>query len=638
MTEHDLEARQRRQLTLGVLGHVDHGKTALVRALTGIETDRLAEERERGLSIVPGYAWFESDEACIDLIDAPGHQAFIRAMIGAASGIDAALLVIAANEGIMPQTREHVVIARLLGIESGVVVLSKCDLVSDQELEQGRAVIEEYLDNTFLRDASIYQVAAIDDTGIPELRTALTRLHSKRTSDSAIPFFLPVDRSFTKSGFGRVATGTVHAGTVSVGDEVVLTPGGKRVSVRGIQVHGQSVGQARRGDRAALNLRGAAVDSISRGMFLGHDYAALESRRLDVLIEPVNDFVDLIRNGAMLRVLIGTAEAQAKLRILEREESSANTVLAQLRCDRALPARRGMRFILRSNSPAETVGGGSIVDAAAPRRKRFDHEGNAALYAVATADRQEAILRYVRAAGVAGLEKEDLSRRLGINPTTLESLIDARDVVDLSASRICSAETIDELAGEISAALRAYHEAHPQHTGMRHAELTAALPGEPHEVLVHRACDRLKEAGSIRANGDRWHLSEFDPTAGLSETQRSLIARIEAVFAKSGVVSPSVSEVVGKSTAARESLRYLLETGKVVRLQIRGRDMLALHSNTIEAVREQISRQFPFPEEFAVKDVRDLLGTTRKHVVPLLEHLDATGFTLRKGDMRHIRR
>lgn len=637
MTNSDVESRPRRQLTLVVLGHVDHGKTALVRALTGIETDRLAEERERGLSIVPGYAWFESDDTCVDLIDAPGHQAFVRAMIGAASGIDAALLVVAANEGVMPQTREHVAIAGLLGIGGGIVVLSKCDLLNDEELDARRQEIREYLDRTFLRDADILATAAINDTGIPELRDALTQLTSTRAVDAAIPFYMPVDRSFAKSGFGRVATGTVHSGTVSTGDTLVLRPGEERISVRGIQVHGQSVGQAGQGDRAALNLRGTAVDSISRGVVLGHEYAVLDGRRLDVLIDPVPDFADAIRNGASLRVLIGTAEAQAKLRILEHEGSSDDRVLAQLRCDRALPARCGMRFILRSNSPAETVGGGFVIDVQAPRRRRFDKERNSALRSLASADRGDALLHYVRAAGAAGIEKQELSRRLGIGAAALDELIEDSDVVGISASRICAAETIDEVAGEIEAALRSYHEQHPQHTGMKHADISGALDGATHEVLVQAACERLKSAGRIAASGDRWHLSEFDPTAGLSDAQRRLVARIEEVFAKSGVVSPSVSDVVGKNSAARESLQYLMETGRVVRLQTRDRSMLALHASTLESVREQISRQFPYPDEFAVKDVRDLLGTTRKYVVPLLEHLDATGFTLRKGDMRHIR-
>ncbi|MGD8324432.1 MAG: selenocysteine-specific translation elongation factor [Gammaproteobacteria bacterium] len=638
MSESGVVSPQRRQLTLGVLGHVDHGKTALVRALTGIETDRLAEERERGLSIVPGYAWFESGSTCVDLIDAPGHQSFIRAMISAASGIDAALLVVAANEGVMPQTREHVAIAELLGIRTGLVVLTKRDLVNRAELEAAGHAIREYLGETFLRDAQILAVAAVDGSGIEELRDALVSLESQRIVDDAVPFLMPVDRSFTKTGFGRIATGTVHSGSVSTGDELVLVPSGSRVSVRGIQVHGQAVHQATQGDRAALNVRGSDIDSISRGTFLGHEHAALASARIDCLIEAVPAFVESFRNAATFRVLVGTAEAQAKLRILEHDVASEPRLLAQLRCDRRLPARRGMHFVLRSNSPAETVGGGIVIDPLAPRRHRFDRSGNRALLALARADHRSALVHYVRAAGVAGLEKEALLRHLSIDLQALDELIGTTDVVSLSAGTVCAAEVIEELAGEISNTLRHYHEQHPQHTGMRYAELRGSLTGEPHEALVQAACERLKSTHEIKASGDRWHLSSFEPTAGLSDVQRRLVARIEAAFSRSGVVSPSIEEIVGTSTAARESLRFLMDSGRVVRLQTRDRkQMLVLHASAIQGVREQISRRFPYPDEFAVKDVRDLLGTTRKHVVPLLEHLDATGFTLRRGDMRRIR-
>jgi selenocysteine-specific elongation factor len=631
------EVRDRRQLTLCVLGHVDHGKTALVRAMTGIETDRLAEERERGLSIVPGYAWFERNGVCVDLIDAPGHQAFIRAMIGAASGIDAALLVVAANEGVMPQTREHVAIAGLLGIAHGIVVVSKADLASDAELIECRESVRAFLQNTFLSEAPIVEVSAIKENGIDELKGLLADIESSRADDPDTPFYMPIDRSFTKSGFGRIATGTVHAGVVSSGDTLVLTPGGEQVSVRGVQVHGQSVMTARQGDRAALNLRGDSVEHVVRGAVLGQENALLDGKRLDVLIEPVEEFAEAIRNGASFRVLIGTAEAQAKLRLLESDAASDDRVLAQLRCDRALPARRGMRFVLRSNSPAQTVGGGTVIDAQAPRRRRFDKANNAGLLELAEADYDVALRRMVHEAGMHGIDAEELAGRLGMMLATLDSLTASSQDVVSAGGRLFSSGAIETLESEIVAALRDYHAEHPQHAGMRSADLTAKFAAHAADTLIQIVCDRLKAAATILASGDRWHLAEFDATGGLSEAQRRLVQRLEAVFEKAGVESPVISELIGRNAAARESLQYLLDNGRVVRLQTRDRNMLALHASAIEDVRARISEQFPYPAQFAVKDVRDLLGTTRKHVVPLLEHLDATGFSLRAGDMRRLK-
>lgn len=637
MTDSDVEM-VRRQLTVGVLGHVDHGKTALVRALTGIETDRLAEERERGLSIVPGFAWFRAADTCIDLIDAPGHQAFIRAMIGAASGIDAALVVVAANEGVMPQTREHVAIGELLGLRGGIVALTKSDLVDAAELERRRGELREFFTGTFLDEAEIVAVSAHAREGIEALKDALLRIESQRETDSTIPFFMPVDRSFTKSGFGRVTTGTVHAGSVRVGDELLVTPGAQPASVRGIQVHGESVEQAEQGDRAALNLRSGAAESIGRGTVVGHARAMAEGRRVDVFLEPVEAFRDAVKNGVTLRVLIGTAEAQAKLRILEHDAAIGGRLLAQLRCDRLVPLRCGQRFILRSNSPAQTVAGGMVIDTAAPRRRRFDKTGNARLAALVDADAGAAMLHYVTAAGALGIEKEELLQRLGIRADSLPELLRAAEVIELPSGRVCALATIEQLADQAEQIIQDFHEKNPQQTGMRFAELVARIPHEAHESLLQLACERLQRAGRIAARGDHWHLADFDPMAQLSEGQRHLVENIEDAFVRSGVASLSLNEIVGKNSAARESLQYLFDVGRVVRLQTRDRSVLALHAGAIESVREKMRSEYPYPREFAVKDVRDLLGTTRKHIVPLLEHLDATGFTLRKGDVRQLRK
>lgn len=629
-----------RQLTLGVLGHVDHGKTALVRALTGIETDRLAEERERGLSIVAGYAFVNTDEVCIDLIDAPGHQAFIRAMIGAASGIDAALLVIAANEGVMPQTREHVAIAGLLGVSTGVVCLTKCDLVDAQELVDREAEVREFLQSTFLEGAAVVRVSAQRSEGMQELRDALTSLRPAQPLGDGAPFFMPVDRSFSMSGFGRITTGTVHAAAVRRGDELVAVPGGGRVSVRGIQVHGRDAAAAFPGQRAALNLRTASDDPIRPGAILGHEYAAQSARRLDVVIEPLPEFADALRNGAQLRVLLGTAEAQARLRLLEREDvSDQRKLLAQLRCDREIGACPGMRFILRENSPGVTVAGGIVVDPAAPRRRRFDKSANTELGRLATAGRAAAFERIVFAAGAAGLDRERAARRLCVAPETIDALAAGAAVVAITPQLFCARATVEALESQIIDVLQRYHSDHPQHAGIRHADLAGALGSAVHEAIARAACDRLCARCVVAATGNAWRLASFDPVSRLSKAQRQLAERMEKLFAAAGINAQKLSSIVTESPAARETLRFLIETGRVVALQTRDRNnQLAVHADSIREVQARIQNRYPYPSEFAVSDIRDLLGTTRKHAVPLLEHLDATGFTLRRGDLRQIRK
>jgi len=628
------------QLTLGVLGHVDHGKTALVRALTGIETDRLAEERERGLSIVAGYAFLETPEVCVDLIDAPGHQAFIRAMIGAASGTDAALLVVAANEGVMPQTREHVAIAGLLGVQTGVVCLTKSDLVDTQELHDREAQVREFLQSTFLHEVPVISVSAQRGEGIAVLRQALTALRPVRRDAANGTFFMPIDRSFSMSGFGRITTGTVHAAAVGRSDELVATPGGHRVSVRGIQVHGRDAELALPGQRAALNLRVASDAPVRPGAIVGREYAVRASRRLDVLIEPLPEYVEALRNGAQFRVLIGTAEAQARLRLLERaDEPRHRNLLAQLRCDRDVGACPGIRFILRTNSPSATVAGGVVIDPEAPRRRRFDTTANTELGSLAAAGRAAVLAQIVLGAGAAGLQRESAARRLCVAPEMVDALAAEGPIVAVTPQLLCARAALESLEAQVVEALQRYHSEHPHHAGMRHADLVAALGRETHEAIARATCERLSDRGQIAASGNAWRLASFDAGAGLSKAQRHLAERMEKLFATAGVNAPSLSSVVTQTPAARETLRFLIETGRIVALQTRDRgNQLALHADAISDVQARIENRYPYPSEFAVRDIRDLLGTTRKHAVPLLEHLDATGFTLRRGDLRQIRK
>jgi selenocysteine-specific elongation factor len=559
-------------------------------------------------------------------------------MIGAASGIDGALLVVAANEGVMPQTREHLAIARLLDVKTGIVVLSKCDLADATELSVCEAEIRELVASTFLHHAPVLRVSASRGDGIAQLREALEAIQVDRDVDENAPFLMSVDRSFTVSGFGRVVTGTVQSGSVDRGGELSVMPSRGQVAVRRIQVHGSDVDSAYPGERAALNLRVSSGTTIDPGDVLGQANAVQASRRLDVLIEPLPEFAEAIANGARLRVLVGTSDAQARLRILERSNASAaDGVLAQLRCDREVATRPGTRFILRRNSPAATVGGGVVIDADAPRRRRFATEENDAVASLVGARPADVFESVVRAAGYSGLDRDAAARRMCVRTETIDAYAHQSPGIKAAGQRYCGLEFLRAVEERVLTSLQAYHQAHPQHAGMRQADLIASLP-EVHEAIVRAACEALSARSLVAAEADSWRLASFDHVSRLSEAERRLAERIEAVFLESGIAARPLSEIASQSPAARETLRFLLETGRIVRLQTRDRNkQLALHVDAIVDVQTRIQNRYPFPAEFAVSEVRDLLGTTRRYAVPLLEHLDATGFTLRKGDMRQIR-
>jgi selenocysteine-specific elongation factor len=627
-------------LTLGVVGHVDHGKTALVRALTGIETDRLKEERERGLSIVLGFAYLETEHGVVDLIDVPGHENFIRAMIGGATGLDGIVLCVAANEGVMPQTAEHFNIARLLEVDRGFVVVTKVDLVDAATLTRVGQEIKEFVRGTFLEGAPVIEASAQSGAGIDDVRRAVVSVAAAPVDrDAQGQFFLPLDRVFTMRGFGLVVTGTLRRGYLRVGDAVEILPSGRTAIVRALQNHNRPVQEAAPGQRIAVNLRHADRKHVKRGDVLAPPGSVTPTTRIDARLRLVDDARGAIHNGAVVRIMTGTTEAMAKLRLLDRRAlEPRETSMAQLDLDREIATLPAEHFLLRSHSPMHTIGGGRVLRINAERHRRFDALVTEHLATIASGDTELLLEQRLGEAGGQGVRLDALTEELGIERDALENALTRPGCVSLSDDLVIATEAYDALLSEIVLQLQSYHEEHPLENGLDVGRLTSRLQTKAGPDVLRHAVRRLVGEKKISDTQRVLSIAGFDPFTGLSERERAFAREIEEAFLAGGLEPQPPQAVVGSDAGRRAVYRLLLETGRLVRLKTYDRNsQIVLHERVLEDAKEAIHSEYPYPAAFALKDIRDLLGSTRKHVVPLMEHLDATGMTVRSGDLRRLR-
>lgn len=627
------------QLTLGVIGHVDHGKTALVYALTGIDTDRLKEEKERGLSIVLGFSYLDGTDGTIDLIDVPGHRDFVRTMISGATGFDGALLVVAANEGIMPQTREHVAIAELLGIERGLVVITKTDLVSQHALERIKKEVRSFLQDTFLERASITCVSVVTRDGLTKLRDALEALEPvRRRNAGSGNAHLPIDRVFIMRGFGPVVTGTLRSGPLENGMRVGLQPAGLSATIRGLQVHNRPVDRAAPGQRVAVNLRNIKHADIRRGDVLVSPGHCGPTRRVDAELRLLAGSTAPLKNAATVRILVGTIEVMARIRLLGSEVlEPGGSSFVQLRFSRDIAAEPFENFIVRSRSPVRTIGGGRILDTHAKRHRRFD-TGVVEHLEVLTSGSAAAKSRLLLAkAGAAGANVSALSGRLGLDEHVVrKSLLDG-SAIAITTDLFVDASACDSLAATIVAALRRYHDTHPSRQGMPTTSLRALLPGDLADAVFAHVLNTLQAQGKIERYAGTLSLAGFDPLAELTDQERRLAERLEDTYRGSGLMAPPVDRVVGKDKLKQELLDLLCDSGRLVRLRSNYRyRKYVLHARTVDEAIAEVRSHFAYPKKFTLSEVRDLLGSSRKYTVPLMEHLDATGVTLRVGNVRQL--
>jgi selenocysteine-specific elongation factor len=629
---------------VGTAGHVDHGKSTLVEALTGINPDRLKEERERQMTIDLGFAWLTlPGGVSVGVVDVPGHRDFIENMLAGVGGIDAALLVIAADEGVMPQTREHFAILNLLHITAGVVALTKCDLVEADWLDLMRADVAGLLLGTGLEAAPHVPVSARTGQGLEALRAALAGVLADRPArpDLGRPH-LPIDRVFSMPGFGPVVTGTLSGGSLRVGDEVAVEPGGLTARVRGLQTHKTKLDRALPGSRVAVNLAGVDAGDLRRGQVVARPGTARPTTLLDVRLEHLAGASQALKHNEEVKLFVGAAEVVARARLLEADHlPPGGSGWAQLVLRSPVVAVKGERFILRRPSPAETIGGGTVVDPHPPRaHRRSQVSVLARLETLARGTPAERLLQALDSLGPAA--GEEASRQAGLEPATgaaaVEELLGAGLAVRLEGGALLvSAAALNAFMEALAETLAAFHQAQPLRGGMPREEvrsrLGAQLPAARRARWTARVFNALL-AEAIAAEV----AAAAGPTVRLSGHQivfaPATKARVDALlaeFRRDPHNPPSHKECAAQ--VGDDVLAALIEQGALVALTADVVFLAETYAALVAGVRAHLAAH----GSLTVAEARDLFGSSRKYMLALLEHLDAAGVTRREGDARVAR-
>ena len=624
-------------LSLAVIGHVNHGKTALVRALTGMETDRLPEEQSRGLSITLGFAWRAYPAAGVDFLDAPGHEDFIRAMVMGATGARAALLVVSAIEGFERQTREHLRIGGLLGLRTGIVVITKADLLAKDAWPAVTERILGELDGTFLAGEPVVFCSSVTGAGLDALHDQLQALAARSPPPDLMPgAFLPLDRVFSVAGAGTVATGTLQGGKLETGGEAVLQPSGRKVHLRQLQVHGQATMAVNPGSRIAAGLRGVSANDVKVGEVLCTPGAYEAGLLIDVELTLMADAARPLRSTDEVRVLWGARQDIAKVRLIGTTAiAPGGRGLAQLRFPVPVIAYAGQRAILRRPSPAETIGGARVLDPAAPTLRTRTMEARHVLLDAVAGGSLDAIATELtrRNGGVSVKEAARLSRQPAMEVRnylgrTCENLDD-----DLMALGAAVAEARQAYLNQIAEA----HRQQPARSWVSLGGVRTTLARKMSPEFIAHVEKRLAAAGEIRLERGQVALRDHDPFATLSPAALARLQHIEGAF-RAGGMAPPDSDALGDPDAEDSPLVGLLvESGRLVSLRNHAlRQTLTFHAEALDAALEALRAAFPPPAEFTTGEARAALETSRKFIVPVLEFLDARLNTVRRDDVRQV--
>lgn len=622
---------------IGTAGHVDHGKTTLIGALTGTATDRLPEEKERGLSIDLGFANLKlGQEISAGIIDVPGHQRFLKNMLAGVGGFDLGLLVVDAQEGVMPQTREHVEILSLLKTKAGLAVLTKTDLVDPELLELAVEELKDFLAGTYLEGCNVVPVSGETKEGIPELKRALAEiLDSVEPRDLDQPFRLPVDRAFTLTGFGSVVTGSLWSGRLKVGDPVEVLPEGLRTRIRGLQVHGESVEEAVAGQRVAVNLTGLALSDLHRGQVLAPPDLMRPTERVDVSVESLESLPRPLKHRAPVRFYAGTAERLGRILLLEDQLlKPGSTGLAQIELQTPLALRRNDRFILRNFSAQHTVGGGSVLDPNAERHRRSDRDALETLKRRAEGGVEQAILAQLSGSAAGQKTVSKLASDLQMEQQELEALLmqlqEAGEVTFLGKA-VALAPLTKHLEDRLSRLMSDLHESAPWKVGWKKEELLKLLASDKTQLAASVLQQAVRD-GDLKDRGGLIAKAEARPrlNQGQQEIADKVIQHLKAAVFKPTEWSKLEEELGLPKKIWQLVGTHLRETGRVVLLE----QNLPFLEEMLEEGRRRLSQ---LEQPFAASEAREALDTSRKFVIPLLEFYDQTGFTQRVDDKRVIR-
>ncbi|HEX8969848.1 MAG TPA: selenocysteine-specific translation elongation factor [Chloroflexota bacterium] len=625
---------------IGTAGHVDHGKSTLIRALTGIDPDRLQEEKERGMTIDLGFAWLRLPNGIeVSIVDVPGHERFIHNMLAGVGGIDIALLVVAADEGVMPQTREHVAILDLLGISSGVVALTKRDLVDDEWLDLVQADVEEFLSTTSLRNAPIVPCSATTRDGLDALLEVIQKLlERERTRPNTGRPRLPIDRVFTVAGFGTVVTGTLIDGELHLGQELEVQPGSLRTRVRGLQSHRKKLETVPAGTRTAVNLGGLAVEDLRRGQVLAAPGSFKPTRAIDARLRLIRD-AHPVRHNTQVSFFSGAAESLGKLSLLDRDElRPGEEAWVQLRLQDEVALARGDLFVLRLPSPSMTIGGGSVVEPHARRHRRRQASVLQQLEVLAQGTPEDILLERLRSREPTDVE--GLIQRTGLAATearaAVVSLVETHQVLVLDAANgaaridgrtfVVSSAGWQRLTDQVQTMLAAYHRGYPLRRGLPKEELRTRLGAEPR--LFVRELERLKADGLAAEDGPFVRLTSHAVT--FSDPQQRQVAALLDVLREAGVSPPDRGDLETELRVSPEVVDALIAQGRLIEVAaglVYDRETL---SSIVERIRADIQQHGPR----TVAQIRDLLDASRKYALALVNYTDEHKITRRVGDER----
>jgi selenocysteine-specific elongation factor len=639
-----------KSVIVGTAGHIDHGKSALVEALTGTHPDRLAEEKRRGITIDLGFAFLEENGVRFGFIDVPGHERFVSNMLAGAAGVDVVLLVIAADESIKPQTREHFDICRLLGVKRGVVALTKSDLIDGDMLGLVKLEVEEYLRGSFLERAPIVPVSAKTGAGLPELKKALHEVAEQVAGkDAGQHFRLPIDRAFAMKGFGTVVTGTLISGSVGAGDEVELFPKAERLRVRGVQSGGKNVERALAGQRTAVNLAGIDHAVVRRGMALAAPGKFRATRRIDSRLTLLPSAKKL-KQRARVHFHAGTAETIAEILLYGQSELlPGQNALVQLRLQEDALVLPGDRFIVRQFSPVITIGGGVVLDPLA-RRPMLRDTGRSAFLATLEHGKDDEILAALaeRAALVpltgklsTGLVMEEMVARTGWLEKEIQEVVQrlaAAERLKIVASEplmVVARKAFEEVSGKIAAAVERFHKENPLLPGMAREDLRASLGRRVNAEIFRAALGELAVKKQIELQGES--VRRAGAEIALRPEEARAKEQIEKAFSSAGLAVPSVKEVLANVSVESKRAEKLLQILLREKMLVRVTPELIFHRDALAQLRDQLLVHKKIKgERIGVPAFKALTGITRKYAIPLLEYLDRERVTRRAGDERVI--
>ncbi|MFW6414792.1 MAG: selenocysteine-specific translation elongation factor [Thermodesulfobacteriota bacterium] len=631
-------------IIMGTAGHIDHGKTTLIRALSGIDCDRLKDEKKRGITIELGFAFLDfPDTPRIGIVDVPGHEKFVKNMVSGAAGIDFVLLTVAADESIMPQTREHLEICSLLGIDKGLVALTKTDTVDQEIVDLAREELQEYLEGTFLEDSPIIPVSSHTGYGLEELRSGILEIaNSLQSQEDTDIFRLPVDRVFTMRGHGTVITGTLVSGSIQVGEQVTIYPGGQKSKVRSLQVHGDSVQTAYSGQRTAVNLHGLEVDDLQRGDCIARPGTLFPSHIWDVELKCLSSSPKPLKHRKEMHFHHGSREILARLHLLDRDQlQPGETAPAQFYFPSPMVGLFQDKFVVRSFSPLMTVGGGSLLNPTGTKIKRYSSQMDK-LYTLMQGDPQQVALTQLKNSGKQGLTFEQLKAMTLLSGKKLQKLLqdlNSRQYIamfDKEEQRYISQEVVRSLLQQLQDFITRYHRNNPMKAGISRSMLASNWAPGLGPKLFNFVLEKAINQNILVSEQEV--LKAPDHKISLASDQTRLKEKLLQIYTEADIQPPNLNSVLEELGVSKKDavpvLDLLAEEGKLRKVKAE----LYFSVHALDKIKQWVYDHFQEKEEMAPTDFKHITGLSRKYSIPLLEYLDKEKITMRVGDSRKLRK